>query len=203
MGGEVLDEPQLLLTKLLRLEAAVEDKEVSLKSKELELQTVTELSNATRLAAARSRDETLELARAVVGAQSAARRKQRETEALAAELAMFKASAVGFGEICEKIQSALRVATDNTQKGLPPDEDAARDWMRVARWDAAARERREKENERDENGDENEPYQNENENASSRPNAYLPNNLHHGGASIPFGENGPFKPGKSREARGR
>ena len=187
-----LDEQVTLLRQQL-----VEEK------RKLEQLEISALSNALRVKAAESRADTLELARSVVSAQSKLRQKQRETEALAAELAMYVASAGQFGEILGNIQSALSVAKENVENGLPPDEDAQREWSRVVRYEAvAARMSQQKQAEHDllENKPPPEdPFEesNQQENAASRPNAYIPSHKYAEGVPMPYGKNAPFKPGKS------
>lgn len=205
LGGEnkEVEDEDVLRGKLFKLEMLEAEKDLSLKKKDQQLVEISALSNALRVKAAESRADTLELARSVVSAQSKLRQKQRETEALAAELAMYVASAGQFGEILGNIQSALSVAKENVENGLPPDEDAQREWSRVVRYEAvAARMSQQKQAEHDllENKPPPEdPFEesNQQENAASRPNAYIPSHKYAEGVPMPYGKNAPFKPGKS------
>jgi len=207
LAGDAPDR-DALRAKLQRLEKRELERDVALRKKDAELEELTRVSDRLRAAAAAGRAETLELARAVVDAQGKAQGKRRETEALAAELAMYRASALGFEETLGAVRDALARAERNVAAGAPPDEDAAREWSRATRYASAAARaaaRREKEgaSSRDDGGgDAEDDLSNDlsfddgagKENAASRPNAYVPTHAASEGLPKPYGKNAPFKP---------
>ena len=131
LAGDAPDR-DALRAKLRGLEKRELERDVALRKKDAELEELTRVSDRLRAAAAAGRAETLELARAVRRAgQSFSRR--RETEALAAELAMYRASALSFEETLGAVRDALARAERNIAAGAPPDEDAAREWSRATR----------------------------------------------------------------------
>ena len=199
----VAPDRDVLRSKLRRLEKLELERDATLRGKDAELEELTRVSDALRSTAASGRAETLESARAVVDAQAKLRSKRRETEALAAELAMYRASARGFEDTLARVRDALAQAERNVAAGAPPDEDAAREWSRLTRYAAVAARARfssGKENDGEElDGDEGAPAERfddgaEKENAASRPNAYVPTHAASEGLPKPYGKNAPFKP---------
>jgi chromosome segregation ATPase len=186
LAGDAPDR-DVLRSKLQRLEKQELEHNALLRKKDAALEELAKTSDAARALASAGRAETLELARAVVDAQGRLRSKRRETEALAAELAMYRAAARGFENTLASVRDALARAERNVAAGAPPDEDAAREWSRVTRWtsavaakkNAASRSRDADGSDGDDDFDDRKESQSafggkENANAGSRPNAYVP-----------------------------
>ena len=206
LAGDAPDR-DVLRSKLQRLEKQELEHNALLRKKDAALEELAKTSDAARALASAGRAETLELARAVVDAQGRLRSKRRETEALAAELAMYRAAARGFENTLASVRDALARAERNVAAGAPPDEDAAREWSRVTRWtsavaakkNAASRSRDADGSDGDDDFDDRKESQSafggkENANAGSRPNAYVPAHAHSEGLPKPYGLNAPFKP---------
>ena len=206
LAGDAPDR-DVLRSKLQRLEKQALEHDVRLRQKDAALEELTKTSDAARALASAGRAETLELARAVVDAQGRLRSKRRETEALAAELAMYRAAARAFENTLASVRDALARAEVNVAAGAPPDQDAAREWSRVTRYEenavaakaaekkaAAKSETSRWDGDDDFDDDFDDQSRGGKENAASRPNAYVPSHAASEGLPKPYGANAPFKP---------
>ena len=115
---------------------------------------------------------------------------------------MYRAAARAFENTLASVRDALARAEVNVAAGAPPDQDAAREWSRVTRYEenaVAAKAAEKTETSRSDGDDDfdddfDDQSRGGKENAASRPNAYVPSHAASEGLPKPYGANAPFKP---------
>lgn len=191
LEGKIPDKEELV-AKINALEERLNDKKEQLLEKELILEEVSSLAGRLRQQAAEGRADTLELAKRVNDYQSRIRNTTRKMMATVSELSMYQASSMKLAAEREDLEGEVKSAKDRMLEGLPPTDDAEREWLRQERdrqqlleSKAAAAEAAEM----DEEG-----AAKPRTTAEPRPNAYVPHDARSLGVPKPYGRYAPFKP---------
>ncbi|KAL6748938.1 coiled-coil flagellar protein, move backward only 2 [Haematococcus lacustris] len=188
LEGKIPDKEELS-AKLQQLEERLNDRKEALLEKELILEEVTQLSDKLREQASEGRADTLELAQKVNEYQGRLRAVTRRIMATVSELSMYQATSLKLGAEKEGLEGAEKEARQRLEQGLPPTEDAEREWQRRLREASTLQElastRAEEAHILEAKGTEVDSA------AEPRPNAYIPEDL---GIPKPYGAFAPFKP---------
>ncbi|KAJ9511037.1 hypothetical protein QJQ45_002869 [Haematococcus lacustris] len=132
LEGKIPDKEELS-AKLQQLEERLNDRKEALLEKELILEEVTQLSDKLREQASEGRADTLELAQKVNEYQGRLRAVTRRIMATVSELSMYQATSLKLGAEKEGLEGAVQEARQRLEQGLPPTEDAEREWQRRLR----------------------------------------------------------------------
>jgi len=190
LEGKIPDKEELS-ARIQQLEERLNDKKEALLEKELILEEVTSLSDKLRKQAAEGRQDTLELAQKVNEYQSRLRAATRKIMATVSELSMYQATSLKLGAEKEELATQVSVAAQRAEAGLPPTEEAEREWVRLLREEATVRELATMREEEMAAADANALVASA---AEPRPNAYIPEDI---GIPKPYGAFSPFKPSEA------
>ena len=187
LEGKIPDKEELN-AKFNQLEERLNDKREQLLEKTLILEEITALSERLRSQATGGRSETLELAKRVNDYQSKIRAITRKMMAIVSELSMFQAQSINLDEEKAELQQTLEEAKANLENGVPPTEDAEKEWYRMEMERLQMSEMSERKREELSMAYSSSMLKTT---AEPRPNAYIPEDL---GIPKPYGTNAPFKP---------
>jgi len=188
LDGKIPDKEELE-AKVQQLDERLNDKKEALLEKQLILDEITSLSDKLRAQASEGRGETLELAQRVNEYQGRLRAVTRRVMATVSELSMYQANSLKLGAEKADLEAEVENAHARVDAGLPPTEDAEREWYRMERsrmqLSEALSERAEERALLDSKVSDVQTT------AEPRPNAYIPESL---GIPKPYGGFAPFKP---------
>uniref|UniRef100_A0A7S4KN77 Cilia- and flagella-associated protein 58 central coiled coil domain-containing protein n=1 Tax=Guillardia theta TaxID=55529 RepID=A0A7S4KN77_GUITH len=172
--------------KITHLEDRLNLKKEQLLEKELVLEEVGALSERLRNQAVEGREETLDIAKSINEYQSRIKRTTRKLMACVSELSMYQATAMKLEQEKGVKVEELHQAKMKLEQGLPPTEEAEREWERMLRKKEMRQEMiaRRQEEVRQMQGE-------LQTTAIPRPNAYMPEDL---ALPRPYGAMAPFKP---------
>mmetsp|Transcript_41716 Transcript_41716/g.50580 ORF Transcript_41716/g.50580 Transcript_41716/m.50580 type:complete len:921 (+) Transcript_41716:130-2892(+) len=185
LEGKIPDKEELT-AKINQLEERLNDKKEQLLEKELVLEEVSSLADRLRQQAAEGRTDTLELAKKVNDYQQRIRAITRKMMATVSELSMYQASALKLQSEKHELAGEVNEAGQKLSEGLPPTEDAEREWYRMQREKISMQEAA-----MVKAAEEEQAAQITRTTAEPRPNAYIPEDM---GIPKPYGGYAPFKP---------
>ena len=132
LAGKTPD-PKELAAKLEQLDARVEEKTERARELDLMLQEIDALAEQLKDVAVDGREGTLELARRVVAYRARAREVDKKLMATTSELSMYQAAEMKLAAEREDLTEEILEARERLNLGLPPTEDAEREWSRMER----------------------------------------------------------------------
>jgi len=115
------------------LEERLNNKKESLLEKELVFEEVSNLAEKLRTQALDGRKSTLEIAEKINEYKARTTELSRKMLATVSELSMFQSKALKLQQEKDEKESILEQAMTNLERGLPPTEDADREWDRMER----------------------------------------------------------------------
>jgi len=193
LAGKTPD-PKELAAKLEQLDARVEEKTERARELDLMLQEIDALAEQLKDVAVDGREGTLELARRVVAYRARAREVDKKLMATTSELSMYQAAEMKLAAEREDLTEEILEARERLNLGLPPTEDAEREWSRMERSRELLTEQKTRER------DEEEEFRRfpngtwAQSTCEPRPNAYVPTDVTSLGVARPYGKHAPFKP---------
>ncbi|KAK9847851.1 hypothetical protein WJX84_007452 [Apatococcus fuscideae] len=160
--------------------------------KDLILEELASLSTRLHESAAKGKPGSMEIAQRLNAYHVRLRTINRRMMAAVSELALTQATGIKLAEEKRSADLALRAAVRRSETGLPPGDNADRQWQQLVRMQEQHSEAQKKIKAREEKYDKRNfgaPSQ-----ADTRPNAYIPESL---GIPKPYGGYAPFKPSES------